>query len=364
MAQHGGGAVESSRVTQQPGENEEPARRRRPRYRGTHPRRFEEKYKELDPEKHPDLIEHVRSRGMTPAGQHVSILVDEVLEALQLAPGVRGVDATLGYGGHARRILERITPGGSLLGLDVDPIEAPKTEERLRRAGFDEQALQVRRTNFAGLRTALHEVGWGDGVDFLFADLGLSSMQIDDPARGFTFKFEGPLDMRMNPRRGLSAAEWLAGASEAEIERALTDNADEPFAKLLARRLRDHGRPITRTEQLAQLVRESTPERVDEEERERTVRRVFQALRIEVNDEFGVLDALLRELPDALRSGGRVAILSFHSGEDRRVKHALSRGVETGLYALSNDEVIRAGPRERRENPRSAPAKLRWAVRA
>lgn len=338
--------------------------RRRPRYRGTHPRRFEEKYKELAPEAHPDLIEHVRSRGMTPAGQHVPILVDEVLAALALAPGKRGVDCTLGYGGHARRVLERITPGGALLGLDQDPLELPKTLERLRKLGFEESTLSVRRTNFAGLPAALHEQGWQDGVDFLFADLGLSSMQIDDPARGFTFKFDGPLDMRMNPARGVSAAQWLAGASVAEIERALAENSDEPLARDLARVLAGRREPLATTQRLAEVVRQALPTRYDDDERDATVRRVFQAIRIEVNDEFGVLDALLRFAPQALRRGGRIAVLSFHSGEDRRVKRAFARGLTDGIWSATNDEVIRPSPAERRSNPRSGPAKLRWAARA
>jgi 16S rRNA (cytosine1402-N4)-methyltransferase len=349
-------------VEQEP--NAPEPRKRRPRYRGTHPRRFEEKYKELEPEKHPELIEHVRSRGMTPAGQHVPILVEEVLAVLAPRPGERGVDATLGYGGHARRFLEQLAPGGRLLGLDVDPLELPKTEARLRKLGFDESALTVQRTNFAGLQAALHSVGWSDGADFVFADLGLSSMQIDDPARGFTFKFEGPLDMRMHPARGVSAAQWLARASVQELERALRENADEPQARDLARVLAGRRDPLATTLQLADVVRRALPERYSDDERDLTVRRVFQALRVEVNDEFGVLDALLRQLPASVRSGGRVALLSFHSGEDRRVKHAFERGFQGGVWTRISDEVVRPSPAERRSNPRSAPAKLRWAVRA
>ncbi len=341
-----------------------PPHRRRVRYRGTHPRRFGEKYKELAPEKYPELVAHVLESGRTPAGQHVPILVEEVLEVLAPRPGERGVDATLGYGGHAGRILERLAPGGTLLGLDVDPIELPKTEARLRNAGHDARALVVKRTNFAGLAAALAETGFADGVDFLFADLGVSSMQIDDPSRGFTFKSDGPLDMRMNPKRGLSAAQWLARASAAELEAALTDDADEPFAKVLAAALDARKGAIATTAALATAVREALAGRAAEDDVDLAVRRVFQALRIEVNDEFGVLDALLRQVPGALRAGGRVAILSFHSGEDRRVKKAFQQGVKDGVYAAAADEVIRAGPAEQRANPRSAPAKLRWARKA
>ena len=212
----------------------DPGHRRRPRYRGTHPRHFDEKYKELAPERYPELVEHVRQRGMTPAGQHVPILVEEVLAALAPQPGQRGVDGTLGWGGHAERVLERLAPNGRLLALDVDPLELPKAEARLRKLGHDEQRLLVRRTNFAGLRAALFDVGWEDGVDFVFVDLGVSSMQIDDPARGFTFKTDAPLDMRMNPARGLSARRWLERAAIDELVRVLSENADEPYARSIA----------------------------------------------------------------------------------------------------------------------------------
>ncbi len=344
--------------------NEPTPRRRRPRYRGTHPRRFEEKYKELAPDAHPELIAHVRARGMTPAGQHVPILVDEVLAALQIRPGLCGVDATLGYGGHSRALLERLAPGGRLIALDADPIELPKAVERLRKLGFGEPELVARRTNFAGLGAVLSELGLEGGLDFLFADLGLSSMQIDDPARGFTFKHEGPLDMRMNPSRGLSAAQWLARADEASLERALRENADEPRARDLARVLSGRREPLETTKALADTIRQALEGRCDDDELEKTVRRVFQALRIEVNDEFGVLDALLRQAPRFLRPGARVALLSFHSGEDRRVKRSFEQGLAGGVYSSVNDELVRPSRAELRANPRAASAKLRWAQRA
>ncbi len=344
------------------------AHRRRPRYPGTHPRRFADKYKEHAPERYPELVEHVLQRGMTPAGQHVPILVDEVLAALAPRPGERGVDGTLGYGGHAQRFLERIAPDGRLLALDVDPLELPRTEARLRGLGHDERALIVRQSNFAGVLAAVHAVGWGDGADFVFVDLGLSSMQIDDPERGFTFKADGPLDMRMNPARGLSAAQWLARVPLERLAQALGENADEPHAAriakaLVARRERGAGVPGT-THELARAVRDALPDRVAEDDAEQSVRRVFQAVRIEVNDEFGALDALLRQLPECLRPGGRAALLSFHSGEDRRVKKAFRQGARAGVYDAVAEDVIRATPEERRANPRSSPAKLRWARRS
>jgi 16S rRNA (cytosine1402-N4)-methyltransferase len=349
-----------------------PPRKRRVRYRGTHPRRFGEKYKELDPDKHPDVVAHVRASGKTPAGTHVPIMVEEVLEALAPRVGERGVDATLGWGGHAQRLLEQLAPDGCLLALDADPIELPKSEARLRRLGFDESVLLVRRTNFAGLCVALDEVGWmegGDdardgGADFVFADLGVSSMQIDDPARGFSVKADGPLDMRMNPKRGLSAAQWLETASVEAIEAALVESADEPHAALLARALDAKRGTLATTCALSKTLRAALGPRLPEADADASVRRVFQALRIAVNDEFGALDALLRQLPDCVRPSGRVAILSFHSGEDRRVKKAFQQGVRDGVYASTSDDVIRPSAAEQRANPRSAPAKLRWARRA
>ena len=347
-----------------PPQDPEPQRRRRPRYKGTHPRRFEEKYKELDPARYPELVEHVRSRGQTPAGQHVPILVDEALAVLEVQRALRGVDCTFGFGGHSERFLRALPVAGELLALDVDPLQLPRTEARLRALGCAEPRLRVRRTNFAALGSVLHEVGWSDGVDFVFADLGVSSMQIDDPARGFTFKQDGPLDMRMNPSRGLSAAQWLERANEAQLAAVLVENSDEPHAERVARALPLRRGHVATTLALAEAVRAALPPRLEADEAERSVRRVFQALRIEVNDEFGVLDALLRQLPDVLRSGGRAALLTFHSGEDRRVKKAFERGLAEGRYAAICDEVARPSPEERRANPRAAPAKLRWARRA
>jgi 16S rRNA (cytosine1402-N4)-methyltransferase len=295
-------------------------------------------------------------------------MVAEILAVLALQPGETAVDCTLGFGGHARELCALIVPGGRLIGLDVDPVEHPKTTARLRAAGWGEDVFTAVRSNFAGLPKVLHELGI-TGVDAVLADLGVSSMQIDDPVRGFTFKTDGPLDLRLNPSRAPSATEWLARISSEKLALALTENADEPHAELLARELttRRVKTPFTRTLQLAESIRtilsEHKPRR-DPEADDDSVRRVFQAIRIAVNDEFGALDLFLRHLPACLNPGGRVAILTFHSGEDRRVKHAFREGVRAGIYSSTNDEIVRAGPEERRANPRSSSAKLRWAVRA
>ena len=333
--------------------------RRRVRYRGTHPRRFTEKYKELDPERDPETIAKVIASGKTPAGQHRPIMVEEILERLAPQPGERGADVTLGYGGHAEKLLET---GAALLGLDADPVQLPKTEARLRGLGFSDEQLIVRRSNYAGLAAALAKEGWGDGVDFLLADLGLSSMQIDNPERGFSYKHDGPLDMRMNPERGLSAADWLTKCKVEKLARALEDGGDEPMAESIAEAIVE-AVPLATTRELRRAIERSLPKHFDDDAKKATVMRVFQAVRIAVNEEFTALDAFLAQLPSCLRPGGRVAILTFHSGEDRRVKRAFKDGLRAGDYTEVARDVTRASRAEIGGNPRAAPAKLRWAVR-
>ncbi|MCX6538405.1 MAG: 16S rRNA (cytosine(1402)-N(4))-methyltransferase RsmH [Acidobacteria bacterium] len=333
--------------------------RRRPRYAGKYPRRFDEKYKEHHPERYPDTVDKVLASGKTPAGTHVPILIAETLEALDPQPGETAVDCTLGYGGHARAILQRIQPGGKLLGLEVDPLELPKTEARMRSLGFGPDMFVVRRSNFAGLPGTLAAEGLV-GADCLLADLGVSSMQLDTPGRGFSFKTPGPLDMRMNPNRGQPASALLLRIEPAELAALLVENADEPHALALADALA--GRSLEQTTALAEVIRAALPH-VKEEEREQSVRRVFQALRVAVNEEFTALDTLLRHLPHCMNPGGRVAIVAFHSGEDRRVKKAFQAGLHDGLYTAIADSVVRPNPEECRSNPRASAAKLRWARR-
>ena len=342
--------------------------KRRARYAGTHPRRFEEKYKELNPALHTDELRKVMDRGQTPAGMHRPICVAEILSVLNPQPGEVGLDATLGFGGHAQELLARIHPGGRLFGIDVDPLELPRTEARLRGLGFDESALVVRRINFAEAPTLLPEAG--GGFDFVLADLGVSSMQIDNPARGFSFKADGPLDLRLDPTRGQPASALLQSITRQQLRELLVDNADEPFAAPLAAALQ--GQYIETTTQLAALVRDTLagalnprmPEAERKEEVKKALQRCFQALRIAVNDEFGVLDGLLAALPSLLNPGGRVAFLSFHSGEDRRVKKAFQSAERAGVYSSVAPDPVRPSAPERRANPRSSSAKLRWAVKA
>jgi len=341
-----------------------PRRQRRVRYKGTHPRRFAERYKELDPERHAEELDKVRARGDTPVGTHRPICVQEVLEVLDPRPGDVGLDATLGFGGHAQAILPRLRPGGRLFGIDVDPVELPRTEARLRALGFGEHVLVIRRMNFAGLRQLLPELG--GGLDFVLADLGVSSVQLDNPARGFTYKDDGPLDLRLNPSQGRPAAALLRTLTQADLADLLVENADEPYADAISRAL--HGQPVDTTVQLADRVRRAltgaVPAANRSQETRKALQRTFQALRIAVNDEFRVLDQFLAHLPDCLKPGGRVAILSFHSGEDRRVKKAFQAGRRDGVYARVAPDPIRPSADERRANPRSSSAKLRWAVKA
>jgi 16S rRNA (cytosine1402-N4)-methyltransferase len=343
---------------------------RRPRYSGTHPRRFEERYKELQPDAYPDTIEHLRAKGKTPAGTHVPILVAEVMDALAPAAGDVVADGTLGYGGHALEFMQRIGPDGRLVGFDVDAAALARARPRLESAGVP---FSLYRSNFAGIGNVLATEGIA-AHHIIFADLGVSSMQIDDPARGFSYKHDGPLDMRMDDRATRSAADLVQSLAESDLAAALTDLADEPDAALVARAIVQERRraPIATTGQLVQLVFRAKG-LTRRGWREQTARDpaalhpaalVFQALRMLVNDEPARLKHLLRSAPACLAPGGRLGIISFHSGEDRLVKHALREGLRTGIYAAASDDPIRPTPEEIRSNPRAASAKFRWARKA
>ena len=344
-------------MNENPASSAEP-HKRRPRYRGKNPRRFEDKYKEHGGD--PGTIAKVLAAGKTPAGTHRPIMVNEILEILAPQPGQVAVDCTLGFGGHARELLARLAPGGKLIGLDADPTELPKTEARLRALGFDETVFGAHRSNFAGLPQILASEKM-PAADLILADLGLSSMQIDDPARGFSVKFNGPLDMRMNPQRGQTASALLERTTPEVLRTMLEDYADEPRAALVAAAVA--GKHFASTQQLARSIRDALPG-LSRDESELSVRRVFQALRIAVNDEFSALDTLLRILPSCLKPGGKVAILSFHSGEDRRVKKSFEARLRDGTCSEIAGEVLRPALAEQHANPRSAAAKLRWARKA
>ena len=339
--------------------------KRRVRYSGRNPRRFEEKYKELDPARYAGDIEHIIAKGQTPAGMHRPICVDEILSILDPKPGEVCLDATLGYGGHSEKILPKLLPGGKLFATDVDPLELPKAEARLRALGFGPDVFISRKMNFAGALGLLPEAG--GGFDCILADLGVSSMQLDNPARGFTYKADGPLDLRLNPGRGKPAAELLNTIPAGALEKILFDYADEPQAKEIALAIKAALLPVNTTARLAEAVSEGLKKldpKITDALVKKSLQRTFMALRIAVNEELSVLDRFLDILPWCLKPGGRVAILSFHSGEDRRVKKAFLRGEEAGVYSKIAPAPQRPSPEERRGNPRSACAKLRWAIRS
>ena len=348
-------------------QKDEKPHKRRVRYSGTHPRKFSEKYKELNPEKYQDTIERVISKGSTPAGMHISICVQEILTFLQIQPGMKGMDATLGYGGHSRKMLEALQGRGHLYALDVDPIEIVKTTKRLREAGFSEEIFTPISENFANIDRVAEQYG---PFDFLLADLGVSSMQIDNPERGFSYKQEGPLDLRLNPESGEPASQRLRKMSREEIEGMLIDNSDEPYAAEIARAIAGRnrkGQKIDTTTKLAELIGETLfflPEKERKEAVKKSCARVFQALRIDVNSEFEVLEAFLTKLPSCMAPGGRIAILTFHSGEDRLVKRAFKEGKKAGIYSEVAEDVIRPSSEECAKNPRAKSTKMRWAVRA
>jgi len=346
---------------------EEKIHKRRVHYSGTHPKRFEEKYKEHDPEKYADTIEKVISKGSTPAGMHISICVNEILDFLQIQPGQQGLDATLGYGGHTRRMLEKLQGKGHMYALDVDPIEIVKTKQRLAEAGYGEDILTIKQTNFRNIDQVAEEAG---GFDFILADLGVSSMQIDNPDRGFTYKFDGPLDLRLDPEKGESAAERLREVSYEELVGMFQENSDEPYAEEIATVIMKRNRTknyVETTTQMKDAIEEAlafVPEKDRKEAVKKSCQRCFQALRIDVNSEFEVLYDFLDKLPDALRPGGKVAILTFHSGEDRLVKRAFKTGAKAGVYSEVSKDVVRPSAEECARNPRARSTKMRWAVKA
>ena len=347
-------------------ENQNPQHTRRPRYKGTHPKSFKEKYKELQPELYADDVAKILEQGKTPAGMHRSICVNEIMEILNIVPGQVGMDATLGYGGHSLEILKRIQPGGHLYATDVDPIELPRTKERLNSFGYDDAVLTIKKMNFTGIDMLVSESG---KLDFVLADLGVSSMQIDNPDRGFSFKVDGPLDLRLNPHKGKSAAALLKSISQERLEEILEENADEPNALPIAKAIKTslaNGAEIATTKQLQDIIIKAVESQrrqlITVEDGKKTCQRCFQALRIEVNNEFGVLNEFLDKLPFALKSGGRVAILTFHSGEDRRVKKSFQELFRLGIYSEIAPDPIRPSAEECNSNPRAKSAKLRWAI--
>ncbi len=336
--------------------------KRRIRYSGKNPRRFSEKYKEHKPELYQNDIEKIKARGATPVGTHRPICVNEILQILSPKPGEIAIDATLGYGGHSSLIIPHLIPDGQLIGFDQDPIERVKTEKRIYDLGIPKKVFTLAPVNFCHAHQFILNLGIPQ-VDMILADLGVSSMQIDDPQRGFSFKIDAPLDLRMNPDSGLSAADLLENLTAAELAHILYSHSDEHRADVIAKAL-ILKKPKT-TVQMADVIREvisGFSKKVQLSEGDAPIRRAFQALRITVNNEFTVLDQFLNDIPKMLKPGGRVAILSFHSGEDRRVKKSFQSFYRNGNYSQIAPEFIRPSSDEQRANSRSSSAKLRWAI--
>ncbi len=338
--------------------------KRRKRYPGTHPRRFEQRYKELAGDT--EMMRHVIGRRRTPAGAHVPVMLAEAIKFLAPKPGEIVADCTLGYGGHAAAFAKAVQPGGRVIGFDVDAAELERTQKRLEAAGLP---VSTHHANFAGIAKVMAEEGL-DGYDIIFADLGVSSMQIDDPARGMSYKHDdAPLDMRMDIRRQRTAADLLMSLSEAELSAALWELADEPDHEKIAKWIvnQRQSSPITTTGQLKRLIfnAKGTVEKLWKKqaayEDAHLAMRTFQALRILVNDELAAVSQLLRVAPQCLRPGGRIGVISFHSGEDRLVKNAFRDGYDRGVYEAYSGQVIRPSGREVYQNPRSSSAKFRWA---
>lgn len=339
---------------------EEPAvpHRRRKRYSGTHPKRFDEKYKELGAD--PDAVAKAKARGSTPAGTHIPIMLPEVLDAMSPLEGAVVLDCTLGWGGHAEALVRR---GAEVIGLDRDAVELARTASRLEGAGVPVRTFH---TNYAGAAKALRDCGL-DGVDALLADLGVSSMQLDRPERGMSFKTDGPLDMRMDTSRGESAAQWLRKAEESEIAGALALYGDEPDAAAIAAAIK--ARPPKTTWGLVEAVRAAKKLEAGALKKRTAfsshpAARTFQALRIAVNGELQALGQLLRDLPWLMRPGGRAVFLTFHSGEERLLREALAQQEGLGLWAGPPAEPRKASGPEVRENPRARSARLWRVVRA
>ncbi|HBG27047.1 MAG: 16S rRNA (cytosine(1402)-N(4))-methyltransferase [Planctomycetes bacterium GWF2_41_51] len=358
--------------TNQPDNNEQPSiHRRRQRYSGTHPKTFQQKYKEHNLAAHPELRDKLRAKGKTPAGSHIPVLLEEVLEILNPQPGQIVADCTLGYGGHSRQFIKRLGPTGKLIAFDVDGAELERTQKRL---SGSETPISFYHSNFAGIANALKREQI-DGFDVIFADLGVSSMQIDDAERGISYKNEGPLDMRMDKRLKQTGADLINSLPEEEIAKALLEYSDEPDNEKIARMIvaQRSVQPITTVSQLIRLVFAVKGLTVNSwKKQQRTSKfgslhpaaRTFQSLRILVNDELGSLKELLRIAPYCLRPGGRIGIISFHSGEDRLVKQSFRDGAENGVYEFASKKAVVPRIKEVIANPRCASAKFRWAVKA
>jgi 16S rRNA (cytosine1402-N4)-methyltransferase len=351
------------------GNHQQPQHQRRPRYSGTHPRHYKQKYKEHNIAAYPEQEAHLRAKGKTPAGSHIPVLVKEVMACLRPKAGETAADCTIGYGGHAEEFIKRIGPTGRLIAIDVDGDELERTRERLGKMNVP---VSFHRSNFAGIANIMKKENL-DGYDIIFADLGVSSMQIDNPERGMSYKNKGPLDMRMDNRLKRTGADLLNELGEEELACALRELSDEPDNQKIAHEIVTQRAvmPITQISQLIRVIFDAKGLSLKNWRKQlhavkfgclHPAARTFQALRILVNDELGSLRELLRIAPYCLRPGGRIGIISFHSGEDRLVKRSFRDGVRGGIYQTAARNALVPRFWEVKSNPRSASAKFRWAV--
>lgn len=287
---------------------------------------------------------------------HVSVLPAEVLRELDPQPGQILVDATLGAGGHSRLLAERVGPTGRIIALDRDATMLAQARQRL-----PDLPITFIQASFSQLREVLDHVGLAT-VDGVLADLGICSDQLDVAERGFSFQQDGPLDMRMDPTEGEPASALLRRLGERELADLIYEYGEERFSRRIARRIVEVRRetPLETTAQLADLVRRCVPRPKGKRPTIDPATRVFQALRIAVNDELAALDQLLEQLPGCVKAGGRAVIISFHSLEDRRVKNAFR---DRNTWEALTRKPVQASEAEQAENPRSRSAKLRAARR-
>jgi 16S rRNA (cytosine1402-N4)-methyltransferase len=298
---------------------------------------------------------------------HQPVLYKEIIHALQPRSPGRYIDGTVGAGGHARGVLEACAPDGCLLGLDLDPQALAFARENLAPYG---KRVTLAQASYVSLLGAMRGLGW-EAVDGILLDLGVSSMQLDTPGRGFSFQHEAPLDMRFNRDTGWSAAQLINTTPEADLADLLYKYGEEPRARRIAKMIVE-ARPVTTTSQLAEIVRRAYPER----SRVHPATRTFQALRIAVNDELSAIENALPQAEQALRPGGRLAVISFHSLEDRIVKEFFRRESKDlvnppyeQIYPIERKATLKEmqrkpitpDPAEIRRNPRARSAKLRVA---
>jgi len=306
---------------------------------------------------------------------HTPVLHDEAIDGLQIKPDGRYVDGTYGRGGHARSILAALGSGGQLIVMDRDP----QAIADAHRSIGDDSRVTIIHDDYANLHSRIESLDLLEQIDGVLLDLGVSSPQLDDASRGFSFQHNGPLDMRMNPEQGLTAAEWLAQADESEIARVLWEYGEERFSRRIARRIVEQGKSgeIKDTASLAKLIGDSVPR---PKNNRHPATRSFQAIRIHINQELLQIEKLLDSILEVLKMAGRLLVISFHSLEDRLVKRffklqssrpRLPRGLplrESEINAVIPmklvGKAIRAGTDELKQNPRARSAVLRIAERA